>query len=442
MNAGVHGYRTLAQLGARAPIAAQQPTSRSEQPGPVPPVPIAAPRWTPPLRPEHRQEPAARGSGTAAIEDARAAARERRDRWLDPLAPRDLPERVRSLHEGGRQLWEFHPRDPDLRLTGRHLPDRPAAPAPAEDAGPPPADSDGGERSGAARTATMVGIGGGLAQNVVDVTRLVKKYPEALRAGHYEPALGRLGRLPTAVGLTALTRPDSRVIDPTAPRAASLASSGKSFTAFDELAMKSSVLLGAGLAGLQVASSIPNLYDALSRGEGAWYEDLALSTSGRAGVLQLAGGSLGLTLFATALRQTRGQGTSGLVQRIITAGRAPIMAKPLFGRIATGSALLVMANELGYLDFLNRGERRRAGTVLREAAQGTPVINDPQLRTAAILVGAGMVGYKGHRALQAAGGLAAGGVSAIGPARLAAGAVFAGLLGAQLLGALAPLDRP
>lgn len=371
--------------------------------------------------------------GTVGSDGARAGVS--RTPAPDPFDP------IRTLSEGG--LWSFHPRDPQLRVTGRSTAssqdgtDRRRH----EDAAAG-ATSDGGERSSVARTAMMVGIGGGLVQNAIDVTRLVKKYPEALRAGRFEPALGRAGRMPTALALTALTRPDARVIDPSAPRIASTASGGKSFTRFDEAAMKSSVLLGASLAGLQIAASIPNLHDALSK-DGPWYENLAQSTSGRAGVLQLAGGGLGVTLFATALRQTRGEGSAaGVVQRIITAGKAPIMARPIFGQIGTATGIVVMANELGYLDFLNRGETRAAPTVLRDAARRTPVFNDPALRTAAIVGGSGIVGYKAHRAIQAAGGIGGGGLAGLGKGHVAGAAIFAGLLGAQLLGGLGSLDKP
>lgn len=270
----------------------------------------------------------------------------------------------------------------------------------------------------------MVGIGGGLAQNAIDVTRLVKKYPEAHRAGN----------LGTALRLTALTRPDSRVIDPSAPRVATAASAFKSFTRFDELAMKSSVLLGASLAVIQLASAAPNLADALSQ-DGPWHENLGQTTSGRAGVLQLAGGGLGVGLFATALRQTAGH-AEGFIPTVLAAAKAPIMARPIFGQIGTASAVVVMANELGYLDFLDSDEGRSVGTILRDAAQGTPLINDGSFRTAGLLGAGAIVGVKVGKAIQAAGN-----GSTLGTGAVIGGAVVAGLLGAQLLGGLDLLDK-
>jgi hypothetical protein len=121
-------------------------------------------------------------------------------------------------------------------------------------------------------------------------------------------------------------------------------------------------------------------------------------------VLQLSGGVIGAAVFATALRQTAGQAGTDVVARVLAAGKAPIMARPLWGRIGLATGALVAANELGYLDMFNAGERRATPTVLAEAARKTPVINDS----------------KGH---------------------IVGGAVVAGLLGAQLLGGLHTLDK-
>jgi hypothetical protein len=315
--------------------------------------------------------------------------------------------------------------------TPAPLPQRQPAARDAE-----PASADGGARSGIAKAAMLVGIGGGFLQNGVDVARLVKKYPEALRAGRFEPSLGRLGRLPTAIGLTFLTRADNRIVDPTAPRVASAASLGRSFTRFDELAMKSSVLLGASLAALQVGSAIPNLVDAVGK-EGPWHENLVGSTSGRAGMLQLGGGLLGASVFAAALHQTAGQGT-GVVGRVLAAGKAPIAARPLWGRIGLATGAVVLANELGYLDMLNAGEQRSAGRVLADSARRTPVLNDPTLRTGALLGAAGVVGFKANRAIAASGA----GLRGLRAGHWIAGAAVAGLLGTQLLGGLKGLDQP
>jgi hypothetical protein len=359
------------------------------------------------------------------------------------------PDQV--VTDSDRSLLDWHPRNPYLRTEGSHepivLPVLPAQSLPVDPAGsssPSSSTTTATEsgapaqdaRTGAAKIAMLIGLGGGFLQNGIDVARLIKKYPEALRAGSFEPGLGRLGRLPTAVGLTFLTRADNRIVDPLAPRVASAASLGRSFTRFDELAMKSSVLLGASLAAIQIGASIPNLMDALDN-EGPWYANLAGSTSGRAGVLQLSGGVIGAAVFATALRQTAGQAGTDVVARVLAAGKAPIMARPLWGRIGLATGALVAANELGYLDMFNAGERRATPTVLAEAARKTPVINDSTGRTAVLLGVGGMIGFKAHRGVLAAGGA----LSGISKGHIVGGAVVAGLLGAQLLGGLHTLDK-
>jgi hypothetical protein len=201
------------------------------------------------------------------------------------------------------------------------------------------------------------------------------------------------------------------------------------------------VLLGAGLAGLQIASSVPNLYDAVKQ-DGAWYQNLAQTTSGRAGVLQLAGGTIGATVFTMAMRRTPKVEGGTVIQRVVAAGRSPLMAKPIWGRIGLASTAVVMTNELGYLDFLNQGETRSTPKVLRDATHKTPVLNDSSMRTAALLGAGGIFGFKAHRVIQAAGGIAEGGLAHVGRGTAIGGAVTAGLLGVQLLGGLSALDKP
>lgn len=416
MTDGVAGYRTLAQIGAMtsAPVPAGTDARVYLETPPIHPL------TTPPFKP-------VTSTARAPIADAREAA----DRDRSPFS---LPSPERILREGGRHLIEFHPRDPNLRVTGRHR--QPPPEAEGQDGGA----ASGAERSGFAKKAMIVGIGGGFVMNGVDILRTVKKYPEALRAARFDPSLGRMGRMPTALALTAMTRPDARLIDPTAPRMASVASRGMSFTKFDEIAMKSSVALATSLAGLQIATAIPNLADALSK-DGPWYENLAMTTSGRAGVLQLSGGTLGLGLFATALHQTSGTAGPSVIDKVMAAAKAPVMAKPIFTTIGLASGALVMANELGYMDSFNTGETRPVGTVLKDAAHRTPVLNDQELRTAALLAAAGVVGYKSSRAIQAAGGLAGGGLAGLGKGHIIGGAIVAGLLGAQLLGGLSGLNK-
>ncbi|MCW2927654.1 MAG: hypothetical protein JWM86_1622 [Thermoleophilia bacterium] len=440
MTSGLTGYRSLAQLGAGPMVATPPPLGAPAPPTPASTLPPPITPIAPPLRPAPAvYDPASLGT-FGPPDPTHGATPQGSGNWRVPMLPITLPTPMRLLRDGS-DLLTYHPRDPRLRATGERAKE-PAAPAPKVDPAEPPrpdgsdapAQAEGTKRSGAARVAMMVGIGGGFAQNAIDIARTVKKYPEALRAGTFEPSLGRLGRLPTAIGLTAMTRPDARIVDPAAPRVATMASAGKSFTRWDELAMKSSVLLGTSLAGIQLLSAVPNLADALGK-DGPWYENLAMSTSGRAGVLQLAGGGVGLGLFAVALKQTKDIAGPGIVSKALAAGKAPVMAKPFWTKFGLATGAVVMANELGYFDMLNRGEQRRVGTVLADAAHKTPVLNDSSYRTAGLLTAGGVLGFKAHRAISAAGGL-----SGLGKGHLIGGAIVGGLLGAQLLGGLDVLN--
>src|SRR5204863_6963873 len=108
-----------------------------------------------------------------------------------------LPTATRLVREGADIVREFHPRDLWARVTG-HLVDEPNQPSAEQDpnapltpvsteevrteaaehpsstptaAGEPvaPAEADGTKRSDAAKIAMMIGLGGGFAQNAIDV---------------------------------------------------------------------------------------------------------------------------------------------------------------------------------------------------------------------------------------------------------------------------------
>lgn len=293
------------------------------------------------------------------------------------------------------------------------------------------------QRSLVAGIAVGVGLAGGSVQNLLDMGRIAVKLPELTTAGAYAPGLGKLGRLPSAAGILLLTplglsRPDSRIVDPSAPPIRSVASAGKSFTALDARLMKSSVLIGSSLAFLTTASGLVNLVDAV-RQDGPWHEELAGSTAGRTGVLQVLGGAMGLGLFATAIQRTKAP-TGGVVSTVLAASKSPIMAKPLFSRLGAAFSVAVFANELGYLDSLNAGETRSFTGTLGAAARHTPVLNDPTFRTATLGLIGGGVGASAIRAART------GGLGAIGPVKLGVGALVAGLVGAQALGGLHRLD--
>ncbi len=291
-------------------------------------------------------------------------------------------------------------------------------------------------RSEVAATAAAVALTAGPVVNVIDAVRIVKKFPEAYRAQGFDATLGRLGRLPTAMALAATQKPWLPIIDPKAPAIASAASLGRSFTKWDSRLMKTSVLIATSLAAVQLVAGGINVADALSQ-EGGAQENLVGTKSGRAGMAMVGGGLFGAGLFAAAMRQTAGQATG--FGRVFAAAKAPLLASPIVGVAAIGVGSLIGLNEFGYLDMFNKGEARSTAHVLSDVAQGTPVLNDPTLRTAALAGGAAVLGGVTARTL------VKGGVSALkgGPFAIAAGGAAAiGLLGAQLLGGLKSLDKP
>jgi len=410
-------------------------------------------------------------------------------------------EQVATPSQMFKELRRYHPRDIDIRVSGAYEPM--ARPAPRKTAAAEDSNPARAERSESAKLAIQIGLAGGFTQNTIDVLRTIKKLPEAHRTGH----------LGMAINQVFVARPDNRIIDPLAPRPApgsgtwmnqafdearavrtrivervlpsSLRdgrlgamlrptapseqalrpplSTMKTFSRFDEIAMKSSVLLGSALSGIQVATAIPNLVDAV---EQDW--NLAATTSGRAGVLQLVGGGIGMWVFGRSLEQATGtkgifsalkvfahpdvmrrtyaeQGlgaaikatTRAQLNTVIAAGRAPINAVPWLGKLGLTHAAVIGLNELGYLDKLNSGETRDLPKVLRDAAHGTPGLNSAPIRTG-VFVGLGAI----FAAKAGWGTFSARSLRAVTPTQGIGMATMGALLVAEKLGKLDGLNKP
>lgn len=114
-------------------------------------------------------------------------------------------------------------------------------------------------------------------------------------------------------------------------------------------AYQASNALTLGLVGAQMLYGIPNLIDGLNSGDG-----LMETRSGRTGVFASLGGLFELGLFTFAALATHGSGGSRL-NAILNHG---IHQAPLTTVARIGFGLPVMANELGFLDFLNKGDTR------------------------------------------------------------------------------------
>jgi len=394
----VTGYRWPVQpaQGQERQGAAQPLVAGSSLPAWLDPFPTTTP---PPAEPDSTTE-----TTTPAPEvDATLAAEQ--ETWHTPLLPFEMPTLSGVWHLGEQLTTEYHPRDPQ-RQVGVAQPGHDDAPAKTE-------------RSGVAKYAIIGAIGGGMLTNAIDVARILKKVPEAYRGG----------LLGTALTQAITTAPAMPIINPPPPGVAlDAVRGGMSFSKWDAGLMQASVALSSAVAVIQVASAVPNLYDALSQDGGV--VNLAGTTSGRAGVLQLTGGGIGLYLLKRALSETKST-PGGFVKRVVEAGKAPIMANAMWKRVGIASGVAVMANELGYLDFLDKDNKRAVVTTLKDATHRTPVLNSDTWRSVALIGATAITAKKLITASMEAGALMP---MPRGPLRNAGIAV--GLLGLQLAGGL------
>lgn len=131
-----------------------------------------------------------------------------------------------------------------------------------------------------------------------------------------------------------------------------------------------SVGMGAAFLAVSMLYGIPNLVDGL-RDEGS--DGLLGTRAGRTGVAGLAGGVLSAGILGVAyMGATRGRG------RLAAALAAPIHSRTSIVLAKTALGVPVMVNEMGYLDFMDRGERRdawqAAGDTTRDLVRQVPVV--------------------------------------------------------------------
>ena len=113
-------------------------------------------------------------------------------------------------------------------------------------------------------------------------------------------------------------------------------------------AYQGSNALTIGLVGVQMLYGIPNLIDGIRSGDG-----LMETRAGRTGVFASIGGLFEIGVFGIAALATRGKG--GGVAAVLNHG---IHQHGLTTIARIGLGAPVLANELGYLDFLNKGDDR------------------------------------------------------------------------------------
>jgi hypothetical protein len=201
----------------------------------------------------------------------------------------------------------------------------------------------------------------GAAKNVLDVGRAAVKLPEAYRAGRLMPAL--------AQAVTA--SPTTHLIDPNAPRVASAASAGRSFTAVDAVGYRAASMLGVGLGAFQMANGIPNIVHAVHDGGP---KAIVTTRDGRTGALQAIGGGITLGTFGRAAGMARASGVPGVGPVLLAAAGSASLASPWVLGATVATSGLVFANGRGFLDFMNEGETRTVRQVERDSwnALGVP----------------------------------------------------------------------
>jgi hypothetical protein len=117
-------------------------------------------------------------------------------------------------------------------------------------------------------------------------------------------------------------------------------------------AYRASNALTLGLVGVTMLYGIPNLVDGYQQGDG--FGGIMESRAGRTGVLASIGGLVELGLFSYAAMRSGG-GSSG---RLVSALHHSVYSSgaTVLARVALGTP--VMLNEMGFMDFLNRGDDR------------------------------------------------------------------------------------
>jgi hypothetical protein len=121
--------------------------------------------------------------------------------------------------------------------------------------------------------------------------------------------------------------------------------------------------IGLGLLGLSMTYGIPNLVDGWQKAGGP--EGLTENRAGRTGVLAASAGLFHLGVMGTAIARTPGG-----AGRLVGALHHPIHSATgivVAGILAGGP---VLANELGFLDFMNAGDERSPLEVAGDTAGG------------------------------------------------------------------------
>jgi hypothetical protein len=227
-----------------------------------------------------------------------------------------------------------------------------------------PIDSQVGNdahRSALAAGAVAASNWGGVGKTIFDAGRVGLKLPEAKRAG----------MLPTAIRQMVTAAPTTTILNPELPAIATAESGMQSFTKLDGALYRTSALAGVAISGVQLLSAAPNIIDGVKSDGLAGLVD---SKAGRSGIAQLAGGGLAVGLLGKAGMAAWAGGTRGALSLTMEAAAAPLLTRPWVAGVGFATSAVVLANEWGYFDWMDKGDPRSTGAVLQDAAHNTPVL--------------------------------------------------------------------
>jgi hypothetical protein len=211
-----------------------------------------------------------------------------------------------------------------------------AAPAPTK----PAKAFDPNARSAVAAAAVTAAVGVNIANRVLSVARLTAATPLAWKQG----------KMPLWAAEMLLQKSTIDIVP----------YEGGKWNLWGKAYATSAALKGAG-ALLTLGMAVPNTVGALRNGGPAALVD---TREGRTGVVTSLAGVATLGFLGTAASHGRAGGLAGMFH---SAFHDPLLGKWAFVGPMIGVYALVLGNELGYLDSLNRGDKRSAVDVIRDA---------------------------------------------------------------------------
>lgn len=206
--------------------------------------------------------------------------------------------------------------------------------------------NDPNDRSTLAKVMTGTALFGGILKGaVVDRPRIVAAYPHAKETGK--------------LGEWAFQLVSGNATTDVVPRTGPIKLGPKVWNNGFRRAYQVSNALTIALVGVNMVYGIPNLVDGWKQGDG--FDGLLESRAGRTGLMAAFGGLVELGIFSYAFaRSPSGSGRLAAMLEHGIHGKGAVM----YGKILLTAPIL--ANELGFLDFMNRGDDRSPWQTARD----------------------------------------------------------------------------